>query len=118
MENKYKERNIDITLKVLEGISLAVVAKEYDLSPARLGGWWGIVNKTCKKYFLPKEHIYLRNTSLDGVEYRLKTLRKYYKEGILVNPYKIDRIRLERERERKRLSFSSIVEEMNTVLCC
>jgi hypothetical protein len=70
-------RNIELTIKVLEGLTLYQAAKEYNVTPERIRQ---ITYKTCRMYLLQPKGVF-RNKTLDNV--RLKTLRRFWREGIL-----------------------------------
>ena len=77
----FKERNIELTIKALEGSSLASVGKKYNLTPERIRQ---IVFKTCHRHLLASKGIW-RNKAMDGI-HDLKTMRNFWKDGTLQYP--------------------------------
>jgi len=78
----FKERNIGLTIMVLQGCTLASVGKKYDLTPERIRQ---IVFKTCHRYLLPPNGIW-RNKTMDGI-HDLKTIRNLWKDGTFQYPF-------------------------------
>lgn len=71
----YIERNKEITIKVLEGMTCKAAGIEYGITTERVRQ---LIGKTCRQHFLPKTPPW-RNSALDGV-YKITTLRRLWKE--------------------------------------